>query len=111
MITKKVYARYIINEFKQNNNIPLSTSNKDLNQYVLSSSSLGIALEYFGDLDEYYKDYISNRSGGDVINCAQLEIDLYPNEMKVLAERNDDFTKFYSEHVLTMREFMNLLPD
>ncbi len=111
MITKKTYARYLINEFKKQNGISLNTPNKELNQYVMQSTSLGIGLEYFGDLDEEYKEYIAGRSGNSVINCAQLEIELFPQEISVLAKRNDDFTKFYSEHILTVREFMDLLPD
>lgn len=111
MMTKKVYAQYLIDSFKKDQNIPLNTPNKDLNEYVMQCTSLGIGLEYLGELDEKYKDYISNRSGLSVISPFRLEMDLYPDNMKELAKKEAAFEKYYFNHNLSVRELMELLPD
>lgn len=85
MITKRDYANHVVIQFMNDNNI---TSREDLNRYVMSSTSLGIALEYLGELDEGYKDYIASRGG------------------IAIAVRDDAELR-----ILSTRELMNLLPE
>lgn len=118
MITKKVYAQYLIDEFKYKNNIPYDTPNNELNMYVPQSTSLGIGLETLGNLDNEYKEYISNRSGRSIINTISQDIDMYPDKMKAMTVRInhysddiDSLDSYFNTHNLSVRELMNLLPE
>ena len=109
MLTKKTYAQYLVNTFKKENNIPFDTPNKDLNKYVGVSTSLGIALEYLGDLNEDHKEYIQARSGKFVFDISELNSDK-------IKEFDGDTSSYYIfnhilTHTLTVREFLGLLPD
>lgn len=93
MITKEMYCRKIIDEFKKNNALT-NSSDDELVGHIFSSTSLGIALEYLGILNaEKYPaeyDYISSRGG--------LKDIYYSIETETV-------------NILTVREFIDLLPE
>ena len=105
MLTKQTYAQYLINTFKKENNIPFDTPNRDLNKYVGISTSLGIALEYLGDLSEDHEEYIQARSGKIVFDISELNAD------KIKEFDRDTFSDYIFSHTLTVREFLSLLLD
>lgn len=89
MISKKMYAKHIVNEYIQNRKLDPQGGYKDLNEYVKDNASLGIALDILGYLDEDNKQYIENRNGTPYVICYDR----------------------LSVHTLTTREIMDMLPD
>lgn len=89
MISKKMYAKHIVNEYIQNRKLDTQGGYKDLNEYVKDNASLGIALDVLGYLDEDNKQYIENRNGTPYVICYDR----------------------LSVHTLTTREIMDMLPD
>lgn len=94
MITKKEYAKYLIAQFRNDNKIPNEILDEELGSKIFSSSSLAVALQYLGYLDnnkELY-DYASQRGG---IVCTQ-------------AYRNEHGETIVQ--TLSVREMLDLLP-
>ena len=111
MMTKKVYAQYLIDDFKYKNSIPIDTPNKELNKYVLQNTSLGIGLEVLGDLSDEYKDYIYCRAGKAVVSTIALDMEIDPDRIRSLAHSTKHYSEYFDTHNLNVRELMDLLPE
>lgn len=106
MLTKENFAKGIIYKFIKSEKLNNKIDFKELNKYVPQCTSLGIALEYLGLLNDAYKDYINERSGGAIVNTIDVFIENKLNNLKE-EELNDEIMK----HMLTTRDLFNLLPE
>lgn len=110
MLTKETYARYLLDEFKLKHNLPLDTKDEVMNKYVLTSSSVGIALEKLNKLDPGYKGYVAERHGKFVIDGLSLASTQCPDRIKFLSQSDNALNQFVYKNTLTVRELMSLLP-
>ena len=94
MITKKQYANQIIREFIDQRNLRIK-SYEELAHYTMQSTTLGIALETLGIItpDKYPEEYAYLQTRGGIF--------------KIVDPINDED----EVHILTIREFIDMLPD
>jgi len=91
MMTKKQYAKSIVNDFCKNNLGGKDPKNVDnWGPYLFMSSSLAVALEFLGLLDEHQKEYSTTRGG---------TVKIYYDE------------EIREPVILSTRELLSLLPD
>lgn len=65
MITKKDYCKYVLEEFARKEGIDV-TDIRDM--HILSSSNLGIAMEYLGLIqDEEMKEFVKSRVSSMIV--------------------------------------------
>lgn len=117
MLTKKKLADFIIKDFiyssdmEEENLIENGEINyKKLNSFVPQCTTLGIALEFMGKLDDEYKDYIADRAGTTIFP------DLWESGYikKIMKDGNltrEEQDNLIYEFSITVRKLFNLLPD
>jgi len=84
MLTKKEFCEYIIYDFKRSEKVKSVTEND-----ILKSSSLAVAMEYLGLIEnKEMQDYAASRAGCQILFADKQE-----------------------PKMLTTRELLNMLPD